>query len=32
MLTIIENLPAAIALSGLVLRLYLGTKPEKTEE
>ena len=27
MLTIIENLPAAIALSGLVLRLYLGGKP-----
>ena len=32
MLTIIENLPAAIALSGLVLRLYLGNKPETTEE
>lgn len=30
MLTIIENLPAAIALSGLVLRLYLGSKPEST--
>jgi hypothetical protein len=28
LLTIIENLPAAIALSGLVLRLYLGNKPE----
>lgn len=27
MLTIIENLPAAIALSGLVLRLYLGGTP-----
>lgn len=24
MLTILENLPAAIALSGLFLRLYLG--------
>jgi hypothetical protein len=32
MLTIIENLPAAIALSGLVLRLYLGNKPETNEE
>jgi hypothetical protein len=32
MLTIIENLPAAIALSGLVLRLYLGSKPTKDEE
>ncbi|SDJ33334.1 hypothetical protein SAMN05428973_103436 [Duganella sp. OV510] len=31
MLTIIENLPAAIALSGLVLRLYLGRKPETKE-
>ena len=31
MLTIIENLPAAIALSGLVLRLYLGAKPGKDE-
>jgi hypothetical protein len=29
MLTIIENLPAAIALSGLVLRLYLGGVPSK---
>jgi hypothetical protein len=29
MLTIIENLPAAIALSGLVLRLYLGAQPEQ---
>lgn len=28
MLTIIENLPAAIALSGLLLRLYLGARPE----
>jgi len=28
MLTIIENLPAAIALSGLMLRLYLGNKPQ----
>lgn len=28
MLTIIENLPAAIALSGLLLRLYLGAHPE----
>lgn len=28
MLTIIENLPAAIAVSGIVLRLYLGSKPE----
>jgi hypothetical protein len=27
MLTVIENLPAAIALTGLVLRLYLGGKP-----
>jgi hypothetical protein len=32
MLTIIENLPAAIALSGLVLRLYLGGKPENKAE
>lgn len=32
MLTIIENLPAAIALSGLVLRLYLGTKPTDDAE
>ena len=32
MLTIIENLPAAIALSGLVLRLYLGNKPETKAE
>jgi hypothetical protein len=31
MLTIIENLPAAIALSGLVLRLYLGGKPEQND-
>ncbi len=31
MLTIIENLPAAIALSGLLLRLYLGAEPQ-TEE
>jgi hypothetical protein len=31
MLTIIENLPAAIALSGLVLRLYLGSKPTETQ-
>lgn len=31
MLTIIENLPAAIALSGLVLRLYLGAKPESKD-
>jgi hypothetical protein len=31
MLTIIENLPAAIALSGLLLRLYLGAEP-KTDE
>lgn len=31
MLTIIENLPAAIAVSGLVLRLYLGSKPESKE-
>jgi hypothetical protein len=31
MLTIIENLPAAIALSGLVLRLYLGANPSKDE-
>lgn len=31
MLTIIENLPAAIALSGLVLRLYLGAKPEQID-
>ncbi len=30
MLTIIENLPAAIALSGLVLRLYLGGKPSSS--
>ena len=28
MLTIIENLPAAIALSGLLLRLYLGAEPQ----
>lgn len=27
MLTIIEYLPAAIALTGLVLRLYLGPNP-----
>jgi len=27
MLTVIENLPAAIALTGLILRLYLGGKP-----
>lgn len=27
MLTIIENLPAAIAVSALALRLYLGSKP-----
>jgi hypothetical protein len=36
MLTIIENLPAAIAVSGIVLRLYLGANPgntvAKTEE
>ena len=32
MLTIIENLPAAIALSGLVLRLYLGSKPTQDVE
>ncbi len=32
MLTIIENLPAAFAVSGIVLRLYLGSKPTKTEE
>jgi hypothetical protein len=32
MLTIIENLPAAIALSGLVLRLYLGGKPSTDKE
>ncbi len=32
MLTIIENLPAAIALSGLVLRLYLGALPAKDAE
>ncbi|SHN23553.1 hypothetical protein SAMN05192549_10637 [Duganella sacchari] len=32
MLTIIENLPAAIALSGLVLRLYLGSQPETKAE
>jgi hypothetical protein len=36
MLTIIENLPAAIAVSGIVLRLYLGANPSttagKTEE
>lgn len=31
MLTLIENLPAAIALSGLLLRLYLGAEPQ-TEE
>jgi hypothetical protein len=31
MLTIIENLPAAIAVSGIVLRLYLGSKPESKE-
>jgi hypothetical protein len=32
MLTIIENLPAAIAVSGIVLRLYLGSKPTKDVE
>jgi hypothetical protein len=32
MLTIIENLPAAIALSGLVLRLYLGGKPTSSDK
>lgn len=31
MLTIIENLPAAIALSGLLLRLYLGAEPQNDE-
>lgn len=31
MLTIIENLPAAIAVSGIVLRLYLGSKPESKQ-
>ncbi len=31
MLTIIENLPAAIALSGLLLRLYLGAEPQNEE-
>jgi len=32
MLTIIENLPAAIAVTGLVLRLYLGARPGKDAE
>jgi len=32
MLAIIENLPAAIAVSGLVLRLYLGARPGKDTE
>lgn len=31
MLTIIENLPAAIAVSGIVLRLYLGSNPESKQ-
>ncbi len=31
MLTIIENLPAAIALSGLLLRLYLGAEPQNEQ-
>jgi hypothetical protein len=32
MLTVIENLPAAIALTGLVLRLYLGGKPTDAQK
>ncbi len=32
MLTIIENLPAAIAVTGIVLRLYLGSKPTQDVE
>ena len=32
MLTVIENLPAAIALTGLVLRLYLGGQPSDAKE
>ena len=31
MLTIIENLPAAIAMSGLLLRLYLGAEPQNEQ-
>lgn len=31
MLTIIENLPAAIALSGLLLRFYLGAEPQNEQ-
>jgi len=27
MLTIIENLPVAVALTAVALRLYLGSKP-----
>lgn len=27
MMTIIENLPAAVALTALVVRLYLGANP-----
>ena len=32
MLTIIETLPAAIAVTGIVLRLYLGSKPTQDVE
>ncbi len=30
MLTVIENIPAAIAVIGLSLRLYLGARPKRT--